>query len=245
MSHQLINQTSGNTEWYTPSYIIDAARGVMGGIDLDPASSESANRFVGARVFFAKPGHYQDAPFPGFVSPLPVRYYDGRGGLAEKWYGRVWLNHPFGNSESICDLNCKKKACKKRGWHAGSDIPGSTDWIQALVGNYQRGHTTEALTICYAATSEDWFKPLKQFPMCLIDGRTNYIDPVTQEERGGVTKGSVVVYLGKNVQKFADEFGKFGSIMVPYKRDYYTGTFVKALTDATREGMVYNEKRMQ
>lgn len=31
---QLINQTSGRVEWYTPTLIVEAARRVMGAIDL-------------------------------------------------------------------------------------------------------------------------------------------------------------------------------------------------------------------
>lgn len=69
----LINQTSGDTEYYTPSFIIEAAREVMGGIDLDPASSAAANERVKA-----------------------TNYYTERDdGLTRQWHGRVWLNHPF------------------------------------------------------------------------------------------------------------------------------------------------------
>lgn len=73
-SAQLINQTSGKTEYYTPANVTDASRTAMGGIDLDPASSEAANERVRARFYFTVTDD----------------------GLLQEWKGRVFLNHPFG-----------------------------------------------------------------------------------------------------------------------------------------------------
>jgi len=77
-AHQLINQTSGKFEYYTPQPILDAARKVLGEITLDPASSKAANAFVKANCFFTE----TDAP------------------LHRPWFGNVWMNHPFGRTEN-------------------------------------------------------------------------------------------------------------------------------------------------
>jgi len=69
-----VSHNSGENEWYTPAIYIEAARAVLGGFDLDPASSEVANRTVQAdRIFTA-----QDD------------------GLSREWpVGAIWCNPPY------------------------------------------------------------------------------------------------------------------------------------------------------
>jgi len=63
----------GGDERYSPEWLADAIRQVMGGIDLDPASSAEANRIVKATRFYTRDAN----------------------GLTSPWEGRIFLNPPF------------------------------------------------------------------------------------------------------------------------------------------------------
>lgn len=65
---------SKSNEWYTPAIYIEAARSVLGQIDLDPASCEEAQRVVQAGTY----------------------YTIDDDGLSRNWAGCVWLNPPYG-----------------------------------------------------------------------------------------------------------------------------------------------------
>ena len=166
---QLINQTSGVVEYYTPAPIIEAARRTMGSIGFDPASCHAANMTVKAARYFTIADN----------------------GLVRDWIAdTLWMNHPFSRQHNAA-------------------------WIRKLIHEHMSGRTQQACCITFASTSEAWFRPLFDFPQCYLSPRTNYIGTNGRAVRG-VSKGSVVTYLGPNVDSFAREFQELGKVMVPY-----------------------------
>ena len=68
-----VTNLKGEVEWYTPPEYIEAARKVMGRIDVDPATSVLAQNVVKAKQF----------------------YTINTNGLDKPWPGNVWLNPPY------------------------------------------------------------------------------------------------------------------------------------------------------
>jgi len=70
---QALPQDDSN-EWYTPARYVDAAREVMDGIELDPASCAAANLIVQAQRYYTRE----------------------QNGLLQDWRSSsVWINPPF------------------------------------------------------------------------------------------------------------------------------------------------------
>lgn len=73
MTNSINNTNTGNYEWYTPDYIINAAKNTMGSIDCDPASTALAQNHIKAKVYYDKLTN----------------------GIDKNWIGNVWLNPPY------------------------------------------------------------------------------------------------------------------------------------------------------
>lgn len=126
-----------SNEWYTPSKYIEAAREVMGSIDLDPASCALANQTVRA-----------------------ARYYTQEDdGLSKAWYGNVWLNPPYSSDNSPSGMFAGKAP--------GGNGKGLTGFfIAKLVEGYETGYINQAVACVNADVIRNWFQPLWNYPIC-------------------------------------------------------------------------------
>lgn len=112
---------SGEIEWYTPSEYIEAARRVLGAIDLDPASCEAANAVVRAASFYTKDDN----------------------ALVKEWAGRVWMNPPY--SAGLMTPFCAKFLQELDGGRVVAAIvltnnATETSWFQ--------GYSRNAMAMC-------------------------------------------------------------------------------------------------
>lgn len=163
------------SEWYTRPKYIEAARAVMGGIDLDPASCSDANEIVKATYFYDKEEN----------------------GLLQPWYGRVWLNPPYGRS------------ARMQGTHKST----IGLFIEKLLREYEQGNITQAIALVTTEVNAKWFYPLWQFPICIPDHRVNFIVPIQQKNKYSQMFGTCFVYLGPFEDDFVKVFSQFGHVV--------------------------------
>jgi len=216
--------SSASAEHFTPPTIIEAARTVLGEIDLDPASSKIANRVVKA-----------------------TRFYDvAENGFVRSWAGpfeasRVFLNPPGGRQEP----DGRRVEKGETGLKATS---AAKAWWFKLVREWTEGRVLSAIFVGFSVEilqttqvdvplyerpretgqprfTESLLVPL-DFPMCFPSRRLAYWH---EGDDGELVEGkspphsSVLVYLppksmgafGVGVAKFRHEFGKFGTVVRP------------------------------
>lgn len=142
-------------------------------------------------------------------------------GLKQKWVAdSVWLNHPYSR-----EFN---KA-----------------WTAKAVNEYISGRAKQICALTWASTSEAWAHDLLQYPVCFLNRRVKFHDPLGIMKNGS-TKSSMVTYLGPNMEEFKHYFGLIGNVMLPAKSFVHGMTIssYQALANRTSNGKLDDERRI-
>lgn len=180
-------------EWFTPRPFVEAAREVLGGIDLDPASHAEANRIVRAR-----------------------RFYDERAnGLRRPWSGRVFLNPPGGLVAEFWHRLIDA-------WEAGSIVGAiwigySLEQLQTLQGT--RCESPLAFPFCVPDRRIPFVesaakRELRRQALELENRgrRREGLELKKWKEAAAPSHANYVTYIGRAPARFARVFGAFGEV---------------------------------
>lgn len=164
-------QGTKSNEWYTKHIYINAVREVMGAIDLDPASCELANKVVQAKHYYTKEEN----------------------GLMQPWYGRIWLNPPYGHTIG------------------GAAMSHQRAFAEKLLREYAAGNIEQAVILTLGNPNSVWFQPLLDFTLCFYRGHIDFYRP--DGSIGTFGFPLAFVYLGPNESRFIEVFSRFGRIV--------------------------------
>ncbi len=186
-----VKHSSESVEWFTPPEIVEAARRTMGGIDLDPASCEAANRIVKA-----------------------AKYYTAKDdGLSLPWAGRVLCNPPGGvfvpKGEKA--IVFEKDIRYKEQYHTNSRGVG---WWRKLV---DEPDVEKAIFVGFSIeimqqSQHPLFLDVLGFAFCVPKRRLKFSRNGKKAE--SPTHANVIVYIGDNVKAFEEEFSPFGKVRI-------------------------------
>lgn len=153
--------SSESNEYLTPPHIIDRALDFFGGqIDLDPASNEHS------------------------LVPAITAFDRKIDGLKQDWFGRVWLNPPYG-----------------REW-----LP---KFIDKAIEEFAEGAADEILILVPARTDTKWHRSLNFCDRCYLHGRLKFKSPGKKLTTAPFP--SVIFYLGDRNNDFADCWSEVGT----------------------------------
>lgn len=185
-------------EWYTPSPFVEAARLVMGSIDLDPASHEEANWRVKAAKY----------------------YTEADNGLMLPWGGNVFLNPPGGAVREFWRRLMDQRPTRFV-W-----IGYSLEQLQTLQAGRGFYATPMDYPICIVqkriAFVENKAKHAARLEKLLAEGEAPNASDAKRRVAKSIRAGgeppnspshsNYISYGGENIDRFVEVFSRFGQV---------------------------------
>jgi hypothetical protein len=185
--------SSESNRWFTPAHFVDAARDVLGRIDLDPASEPIANEAVGATRIITE---LED----GLVAPWR---------LDDQPPVTIWLNPPGGKRSSTTGQPGAKGA--------GNRSLAGLFW-ERLLRETAAGNVESAVFLAFnlellQTTQNKEVPALGQYLCCIPRKRIAFERP--GQKAASPTHGNVFAYIPGTVDRsiwFIHRFASIGTI---------------------------------
>lgn len=179
------NQKVEDYEWITSKDLIDAAHLLMGGIDLDPASSDFANTHVNAKHYYTpKQDGLNDMDWFGSAYVFPPKHSYFWHDKSQRWKMTRGLSPTLTSSYAL--------------------------WWRALKRKWLKGEVEQGV---YFANAPDMFmycQDIFDHPICILRTRPSltqhFIGDDTTKERTTCVSFVVFLHPHKNVTEATENF---------------------------------------
>jgi ParB family chromosome partitioning protein len=184
----IAQHSSASSRWFTPPEILDAARAVLGPIELDPASEPAANEVVQA-------SRYLTVNDNGLIHPW---------GNPES----IWLNPPGGKkcNESLPALF----------WYRLMTRYASRAFGHAIVMAFSMEQLAITQGLHYEGYRSLAARSMLDFPFCVPRARIRFVSP--DGGKRSPTHANAIVYVPCRIDRtdcFVAAFEQFGKVVVP------------------------------
>ena len=194
MGIQNIHSNTEDREFITNQDIVTAAHGLLGGIDLDPASSEFANTHVCAGEIYT--------PSDDGLNCQP-------------WYGKVYLFPPAG----AYFWDKKRQRWKMTRASSPSLMSSHAVWFNRLYKEWLAGEVTEGLFFTNVPDMIRYDPRIFKFPLCILKTPPTLLKRTSEGLTKHKTCTSLIVYMPpKNdtadfIEKFISIYEEKGHIL--------------------------------
>jgi hypothetical protein len=178
-------------EWYTPAPFAEAARRVMGAIDLDPMSHAQANLTVKATRF----------------------YTVEEDGLRQPWAGRIFLNPPGGERGRLVSASWRRLI-----WHWERGLIEQAIWIGYSLEQLQ---TLQVSHPSFTPLDCPLCVPFRRISFVENDAQKSariarlQAQGKTAGEAVSPSHANYICYLGPDSSKFVEVFTEWGQCLRP------------------------------
>jgi hypothetical protein len=183
-----------DAEMITSQDLATSANALMGGIDLDVASSTVANQYVGAKQFY---------------TPLD----DGLN--CQQWHGKVYLFPPSG-----CYFWDKKnERWKMTRSSANTLVSSHAIWFRKLYRSWLAGEIEQGLFFSNCPDMIRYEQKIFDFPICILKVPPTLLRRIGDEVKSHKTCTSFAVYLpptndsANAIDRFVEIYAEKGRIL--------------------------------
>ena len=89
----------------------------------------------------------------------------------------------------------------------------SKEWVPYAALQYESGNADELVLLIKLDVSTKWWRSVSQYSWIAINKRMKF-----GNGRGAAPFQSAIVYLGKDLDRFNNVFGKYGTLYVPHQK---------------------------